>query len=157
MPADYFVLKFEAPGALQEDEEAEEVSQAALAAFQAEARGAMVEASRILLANTVEWAAKSGLRPAGETNYRQGQPPFVGTGKRKRRHLFESFDHLPIRVTPEAVVGGIKTDDPGAARVEWGATDSRGIRTYPHPFMNPAAEESEEPIGKIFDAMLEDV
>jgi len=75
----------------------------------------------------------------------EGQPPEYDVGD-----LFRSFRLIPARVRGRSVSAGIQSDDPGANRVEFGATDTRGIRTLPHPYLRPALANVEPLVTELF-------
>lgn len=75
-----------------------------------------------------------------------GESPEEDTGE-----LLRSFKKVRPRVKGAIASSGIRSDDPGGNRVEFGYTDVRGIRTFPHPYLRPAVEAAEEPITRIFD------
>lgn len=62
------------------------------------------------------------------TSAPDGQPPERDTGA-----LAASYRKIPGRIRGRVASAGIRSRDPAANRVEYGATDTRGIRTFPHP------------------------
>lgn len=149
--AEYFMLKFESPI----KDEVAELEKDILKAFNKERTKAMQAASRVLLANTRTWLNLYKYPPEGKPNMPPARRSAMRGKKGAERSLYSSFKRLAIRSRKYSITGGIKSDHPGAGRVEWGATDVRGIRTFPHPYMNPAAEQSETAIFNIFDRLLE--
>jgi hypothetical protein len=75
----------------------------------------------------------------------EGAPPEYDEGE-----LEASFKVIAPRVRENVVSSGIHSKHPGAARLEWGATDSLGIRTLPHPYLVPAAETVAPEIERLF-------
>lgn len=77
----------------------------------------------------------------------EGQPPEYDSGD-----LFRSFKALGARIRGNVASAGLASDHPGVARLEFGDTDTRGIRTYPHPFLLQAFENVRDRV----DALLQD-
>lgn len=74
----------------------------------------------------------------------EGQPPAFQTGE-----LLASVSRLPPRVKGRVASSGVRVEGDGALRLEYGKTDARGIRTFPHPFVRPALTAMEGPIGDL--------
>lgn len=83
------------------------------------------------------------------TSAPEGAPPEYDTGE-----LYRSYERIPPRVKGRIASSGVQSDHPGAARVEYGSTDSRGIRTLPHPAVRLAVDASEEPITALVEKRL---
>jgi hypothetical protein len=79
----------------------------------------------------------------------EGEAPEFDVGD-----LYRSFKLIAPRVTGRVATSGIRSDHPGANRLEYGKTDVRGIRTLPHPYLRPAMEAMEEPIGRLLQERL---
>jgi hypothetical protein len=77
----------------------------------------------------------------------EGQPPEYDKGD-----LYRSYERIPPRVKGRIASSGVQSDDPGAARAEYGATDSRGIRTFPHPAVRLAFAASEEKVTALIES-----
>lgn len=115
--------------------------------FHLPAREAVREGADILLGDVVRrLRQRHGTR---QTVAPAGQPPEEDTGL-----LSESFSRLPVRITGRVVSGGIQSSHPGANRLEFGATDVRGVRTFPHPYLRPAMEAVELPITRLLERWL---
>lgn len=84
------------------------------------------------------------------TSAKEGDAPERDSGD-----LIASVRQLNTMVKPTIAETGVHVRDPGAARLEWGATDVRGIRTYPHPFVRPSAEAVAAPAGRLIEKALE--
>lgn len=113
--------------------------------FQKNARVAMTRCADVLLRNVrTNLRKRKGPEPAPE-----GQPPAEQEGE-----LSQSFRRLPTRVKGRYASSGVESAHPGAARLEWGKTDVRGVRTFPHPYLAPAAEESEAEITAILTELV---
>lgn len=128
-----------------------------------------VTGAKVDLADELEEAflepAKQGVREAAE-HFRdvtqrllrkRKAPPAAAPGEApamRMGDLARSIKVLPVRVRGRVVSSGIRSDDPGAARLERGFTDSRGIRTFPHPFLAPAAVEAEPGITAILERLI---
>lgn len=79
-----------------------------------------------------------------------GEPPAEHTGE-----LAASYKVIKARSLGDGRVrSGIQSRHPGAARVEFGATDVRGITTKPHPYVRPAEEAMQQPITALLEAAL---
>lgn len=114
--------------------------------FQANAKAGLTQCGEVLLGNVRgQLRRRKGPEPAPE-----GQPPAEQGGK-----LSQSFRRLPTRVRGRSASSGVESNHPGAARLEWGATDKRGIRTFPHPYLAPAAEASEPEITRILTELVQ--
>ena len=113
--------------------------------FIAEAREAVTEGAQILLDDVLRrlrlraGTFKSAAPP--------GQPPEYDIGT-----LFRSFHLLSARIRGATAEAGVASADPSANRLEFGKTDINGVRTFPHPYMRPALEATEEPIAQMFEA-----
>jgi hypothetical protein len=115
--------------------------------FVQEAKDVAGEAGDIMLAEA-QRLAKLRVGTA-QTAAPEGQPPEFDTGA-----FYRSLKRITPRVKGRVASSGIQSNDPGAARIEWGATDSRGIRTLPHPIFRPAAANSEQPITDLCQRKL---
>ena len=109
--------------------------------FHEEAKGIIEEASTILQQHTQAQLS----RYSGPGRTPEGQPPALRTGA-----LLRSIKTIRAKVKGRIVSGGIISRDPGANRVEYGATDSLGRRTLPHPFVRPAMETARPVIDALF-------
>lgn len=99
--------------------------------FHPQARDAVSELADMAIA---EVQRRLSLRSGtAQTAAPEGEPPEKDTGG-----LLMSFKKIPPRVDGRVAQSGFKTAHPGASRLEFGFTDVRGIRTFPHPFMAPA-------------------
>lgn len=76
----------------------------------------------------------------------EGEPPEFDEGD-----LLGSVRKLRTRVTGTMADSGVLINHPGAARLEWGATDRLGRRTVPHPFLRAAVANVEGPIAKMLE------
>jgi len=115
--------------------------------FRKRVRRAMRSATGVLLENVqLQLRKRTGPKPAPAQ-----EPPARQSGE-----LAKSFRRLPIKVKRFSASGGIYTDDPGAARLEWGKVDGRGIRTFPHPYIGPAAAAALPAIEDRFRAVVSD-
>jgi hypothetical protein len=79
----------------------------------------------------------------------EGEPPAEQTGE-----LVRSIKVLPVRVRGRVVSGGIKTDHPGATRLEFGAVDKRGVRTFPHPFLLASQEAVADEVTRLLNEAI---
>lgn len=113
--------------------------------FRRNARGALDKCGEVLLKNVRANLA----RRKGPDAAPQGEPPAMQEGD-----LSRSFRRLPTRVKGRVASSGVESAHPGAARLEWGKTDSRGIRTFPHPYLAPAQEASEAEITEILTELV---
>jgi hypothetical protein len=86
---------------------------------------------------------------SAETAAPAGEPPEQDTGA-----LAASFRLLPGRVRGAVAFSGIRSNHPGANRLEWGFTDIRGIRTLPHPFIMRSVRATEGPINALLKQRL---
>lgn len=77
-----------------------------------------------------------------------GRPTEPGSPPLKRRgDLAASVRRTPVESDGKRIVSSrVIVDDEGAGRLEFGAVDKRGIRTFPHPFLRPAFEEMQDEI-----------
>ncbi|MFW6079793.1 MAG: hypothetical protein ACODAE_09235 [Gemmatimonadota bacterium] len=90
--------------------------------------------------DALEREIKSKLRETGQgAEAAEGEPPAIRSGD-----LIRSVRREPLRTTAGlhgyTVRSAVIVDDPGAARVEFGGRDARGIVTVPHPFYLPAVK-----------------
>lgn len=99
----------------------------------------------VLLAKTQELLR----RRRGPESAPEGEPPAAQT-----EALVKSFRKLKPRVQGRVVTSGIRSDAEAVNRLEFGATDSRGIVTKPHPFLRPAVEQTEGAITKLLEDAL---
>lgn len=108
------------------------------------------EASRVLgrSATILLREVKQQLRRTTGGEPQEGAPPVKRSGD-----LARSFRRLRPRVRKNVATSGVKSSHPGAGRLEYGGVDSRGIRTFPHPYLGPAIARVEGEITR----MLEDV
>lgn len=126
----------------------EAVAEDALKVFQREAKSAMREASDELLRAVHSQLRKSTTPPAAP-----GQPPAY---RGEVPTLMGSFKRITARATRTSVSGGVQSSHPGAGRLEWGGTDSRGVHTFPHPYLSPAVEAAEPSVHNILSRVLEE-
>ena len=124
------------------------VTEDALKAFNAESRAAMSEASDDLLRAVRSQLRRSHYPPSAQP----GAPPALRGGE-----LMGSFKKMRITVSKYKVRGGVESRHPGAGRQEYGGVDKQGIRTFPHPYLGPAAREAQASIENILSRMLADV
>lgn len=75
-----------------------------------------------------------------------GEPPAVLRG-----HLRQSITHSPPQWDGWTVWTEVGTNQPQAARLEWGGVDSRGIRILPRPYLAPSVVRAEETINRILE------
>lgn len=109
------------------------------------ALNAVDRAADVLLGKTQELLRRRrGPEPAPE-----GQPPAEQKGD-----LAKSFVKIKPRVSGRVVTSGIRSNEDGVNRLEYGATDSRGIVTKPHPFLRPAVEAAEPVVTKLLEDAL---
>lgn len=109
------------------------------------AKDAVGEAADMLLADIHDRLDnRRGPAPAPE-----GEAPAMQTGE-----LSRSFKRINPRIRGRVASSGIISRHPGANRLEFGATDSRGIRTLPHPYVRPALDAMEEPISRLLEEKL---
>ena len=87
--------------------------------------------------------------PRTRTAAPEGQPPELDTGE-----LRESYSRIPPRVKGAVATSGVQSNHPGAARVEYGATDERGIRTLPHPAVRIAFTNIEPAVDELIQRKL---
>lgn len=76
----------------------------------------------------------------------EGQPPELDFG-----NLLDSVSQLSVRMRDTAASSGVQVKHEGAARLEWGKTDRKGRRTFPHPFLRPALANVEGPITRMLE------
>lgn len=113
--------------------------------FRNNARNGLTECGEVYLGHVRETLRRrKGPDPAPE-----GEPPAAQEGD-----LAESFRRLPTRVRGRSASSGVESEHPGAARLEHGKVDVRGIRTFPHPYFGPAAEASEAEITAILTKLV---
>lgn len=113
--------------------------------FHKEAKAVVDYASRLVLREITRLLTlRSGTK---QTAAPEGEPPEADT-----MDLARSFEVIPPRVRGRSVRGGVQSRDPGVPRLEFGATDDRGVRTLPHPFVLPAFEE----MGSAIDQLVQD-
>lgn len=122
----------------------------AMEVFKREAKGAVREASEELLRAVKAQLRKHKYPPAAAP----GAPPAMRF--EEPPYLMASFKTLRIRVTKYAVFGGVYSNHEGAARLEYGATDIRGIKTYPHPYLAPALADAEPSVTNILGRVLDE-
>jgi hypothetical protein len=83
---------------------------------------------------------------------RPGEPPREVSGE-----LRQSVKRIPQRtrvgLSAISVSSGIQSRHAGVNRLEFGATDSRGIRTFPHPFVRPTFEQLKRKLDALFAAI----
>jgi hypothetical protein len=80
-------------------------------------------------------------RGTARTSAPPGEPPEYDEGD-----LFRSWKLLPTRLRGRMAESGIKSNNVYAVRLEYGKTDKRGVRTFPHPYVRPAMKEVEPAI-----------
>ena len=115
--------------------------------FHQQAKDVAAEAADILLGE-VKTLLKLRIGSL-QTAAPEGQPPEFDTGA-----LEKSFKKIPPRVKGRVASSGVQSNDPGANRLEYGATDSRGIRTLPHPYVRPALANVEEKVTRLVESRL---
>lgn len=76
-----------------------------------------------------------------------GEPPERDTGT-----LLAGVSQISVRRGNTVASSGVQVTHPGAARLEWGATDVQGRRTLARPYLRAALANTEGPIT----AMLEE-
>ncbi len=76
----------------------------------------------------------------------EGEPPERDTGA-----LLAAVKRLRIRRYTRTVTSGVQVNHPGAARLEWGATDATGRRTFAHPYLRAALANVEGPITEMLE------
>lgn len=81
-----------------------------------------------------------------------GQPPHERTGQ-----LQKSFKRLKLKIGRYKASGGVYSDHPGAGRLEFGETDRTGVRTFPHPYLEPAARAAEPEMDARLRTFLDDL
>ena len=115
------------------------------AEFKRTARRAVKEGAEILLgAVRTELTKRSGPKPSPP-----GEPPAKQSGD-----LAKSWQAIPVRMRGRVASSGIESYDKGAARMEWGGVDSRGIRVLPRAYLDPAARKVE---GRVTELLAETV
>lgn len=77
----------------------------------------------------------------------EGAPPAKQTGD-----LVAAVQRITPKLSGRVATSGFMIDDPGALRLNYGKVDKRGIRTFPHPFAEPALENAEPAV----DALLQE-
>lgn len=131
--------------------------EAALKAFNLEAKGAVREAVEDLHRAVKAQLRKNKFPPSAAS----GEPPAYGGGQlkveSKQQTLMSSFRRTRVTVSKTRVRGGIESYHSGAARLEYGWVDKNGIRTFPHPYLDPAAREVEPSVDNIMSRILTDV
>lgn len=109
------------------------------------AKDAVAEAADLVLGDIKRrLSLRKGPRPAPE-----GEPPAFQTGQ-----LSRSYKRINPRIRGRVASSGVISRDPAANRLEYGATDSRGIRTLPHPHVRPAFEAMEDQATEIIATRL---
>lgn len=112
------------------------------------AKAAVTEGAELLLSQVQQLLHRR--RGTAQTVAPEGEAPEFDTGE-----LARSFKIIPATVRRDSVRSGIRSNLLGKVlRLEYGATDSRGIRTLPHPFLRPAIAEMDGPIGRLFEELL---
>lgn len=115
--------------------------------FEAQAKEAVSEAADLLLHEVQRnLRLRVGTR---KTVAPIGQPPEFDTGA-----LLASFRKIAPRVKGRVASSGIRSNHPGANREEFGKTDVRGIRTFPHPYVAPAMAVVDEPVNALLQERL---
>ena len=115
--------------------------------FHAQAKDAVSDAAEIWLdAIRRLLSLRQGTK---QTASPEGEPPELDTGA-----LARSFRKIPAQVRGNVAGSGIKSNDPGAARLEWGKTDVRGIRTLPHPYLLRSIAETRDEITALLRVRL---
>ena len=114
-------------------------------AFHATAKELVSEAGELALAEVQRNLQLR--RGTAQTVAPEGQPPEFDTGD-----LLRSYEKIPPRVKGRMATSGVQSDHPGAARLEYGKTDARGIRTLPHPAVRLAFEAVEEKVTDLIES-----
>lgn len=117
--------------------------------FRKDARKAIRDCVSPLLANVKTRLQQKRTRVAAA---RPGQPPALHFGR-----LLKSFKRLPLKIGRYKASGGVYSDHPGAGRLEFGETDATGVRTFPHPYLEPAQRETEGQIDKRLETFLDEL
>jgi hypothetical protein len=116
--------------------------------FHAEAKPIVAEGRDMLLSRVQQLLTRR--RGTAQTVAPVGEPPEVDTFE-----LVNSWKPTPVTVRRDSVRAGIRSNLLGKVlRLEYGGTDSRGIRTLPRPFLRPAIAEMDGPIGRLFEELL---
>ena len=123
--------------------------------FVAEAKAAVTDGAQLLLTEVQRLLRlRKGTK---KTAAPEGEPPEEDTGA-----LANSFRVIPASIrTPVQAKGygaearsGIRSNDPGGNRLEFGFLDLRGVRTLPHPFIAPAIKNTEGAIEALIQERL---
>lgn len=113
--------------------------------FKAVAKMAIGDAGNIVVEEVKRLLSlQSGGGPA-----EAGLPPAEQTGA-----LLRSVKRIPPKVKGRTATSGFIVDDPGAIRLNYGKTDARGIRTFPHPFAEPALANAEAAVGALLQERM---
>lgn len=115
--------------------------------FHADAKDAVEVAAGIVLLEVDRLLTLR--RGTPQTAAPEGEPPEADTTA-----LIRSFRVMNGRVKGNVAWSGIQSNDPAVARLEFGATDVRGIRTFPHPFILPAFATSRDEMDGVLRARL---
>ena len=116
--------------------------------FHEDAKATVTEGAEMLLGRVQQFLSRR--RGTARTVAPEGEPPEVDTFE-----LLNSWKLIPVSVRRDSVRSGIQSRLLGnVLRLEYGATDSRGIRTLPHPSLRPAIAEMDGPIGRLFEERL---
>lgn len=114
-------------------------------AFHEEAKAGLAEAADLVLADI-----KRRLRlRRGPEAVPEGEPPAYQQGKLER-----SYKRIAPKIRGRVASSGVYSRDPGANRLEFGAIDSRGIRTLPHPHVRPAFDAKEAEVDALLQQRL---
>ena len=113
--------------------------------FHAVAKDVVKEAADLWLAEIRRLLSLRAGPPAAP----EGEPPAYRT-----KDLMDSFKRIPARVRGRVASSGIRSDHEGANRVNVGFTDSRGVRTLPHPFVEPSRENIEPAVTALLTEKL---
>lgn len=107
--------------------------------FRRNARKVVGEGAKVLHKEIRRRLSRAGSRAA-----EPGEAPTKRSGK-----LMRSVKRTSTRVSRYGASAGVRISHPGAARLEFGAVDSRGIRTLPYPYVRPSIEAKRAEIEKI--------
>lgn len=112
--------------------------------FHASAKQAVADAADILLDDVQR---RLTVRTTGIAA--EGEAPV-----RRRGNLERSYKRINPTIRGRVARSGIYSNHPGANRLEYGKTDTRGVRTLPHPAVRPAIEATEPAIDRLLTERL---